>query len=201
MRTQSILGFVAAIALSASVSAGSITVGAPLISGDVSISEDRHNTGHRDLSPDQLNGISRWLDQHKSGWQGMVTPPSSEPVELEVTVKHNDGSATRMSIIARSSGGQVTCASPDQAPWPIGHFSFFSNLGPPFVHCPTRNLGRYAVRLAQTDLTIRRQQPAKSRHRAFHFLRQKPAIRNKIRQVRPALFLSLELSVEREFTI
>lgn len=106
MGTQSILGFVAAIALSASASAGSITVGAPLISGDVSISEDRHNTGHRDLSPDQLNGISRWLDQHKSGWQGMVTPPSSEPVELEVTVKHNDGSATRMSIIARSSGGQ-----------------------------------------------------------------------------------------------
>jgi hypothetical protein len=97
---------VAAIAFSASASAGSITVGAPLISGDVSIYQDRQTTGHRDLSPDQLHGISRWLDQHKSGWQGMVTPASSEPVELEVAVKHNDGSATHMSVIARPGGGQ-----------------------------------------------------------------------------------------------
>ena len=106
MRTLSRLGFVAAIALSASASAGTITVGSPLISGDVSIYEDRHATGHRELSPDQLDGISHWLNHHKSGWQGIVTPPSSEPVELEVTVKHNDGSATHMSIIARSGGGQ-----------------------------------------------------------------------------------------------
>jgi hypothetical protein len=106
VRSLPILGFLAANALSASASAGSITVGAPLIPGDVSIYEGRHTIDHRDLSPDQLNGISRWLDQHESGWQGIVTPASSEPADLEVTVKHNDGSTTRMSIIARSGGGQ-----------------------------------------------------------------------------------------------
>jgi len=106
VRMLPILEFVAAIAFSASASSGSITVGAPLTTGDVSIYEDGHTIGHRDLSPVQLNGISRWLDQHTSGWQGMVTPASPEPVELVVTVKHQDGSATRMSIIARSGGGQ-----------------------------------------------------------------------------------------------
>lgn len=105
MRRPPILGVVAAIALSATAGAGSITVGEALISGDVSIYSDQHTTGHRDLSPDQLQGISRWLDQHQSGWHGMITPPSAEPVELEVTAKHSDGSATHMSIIARSGGG------------------------------------------------------------------------------------------------
>lgn len=93
------------MALSATASAGSITIGTPLILGDVETYENRHVTRHLDLSLDQLQAISHWLDQHQSGWQGMFTPPSTEPIELQVTLKHRDGSATHMSIIARAGGG------------------------------------------------------------------------------------------------
>ena len=105
VRTLSLFGRVAAITLSATATAGSITVGTPLILGDVYTYENRRSTGHLDLSPDQLQTISHWLDQHRSGWQGMITPASTEPVELQVTLKHSDGGTTYMSVIARAGGG------------------------------------------------------------------------------------------------
>ena len=105
MRPLSLLGLVAAIALSAIAGAGSITIGTPLMSGDVYTYENRHATGHRDLSPDQLQAISHWLDQHQSEWQGMITPASTEPVELQVILKHREGGSTSVSIIARAGGG------------------------------------------------------------------------------------------------
>jgi hypothetical protein len=105
VRTPPLLGLAAAIALSATAGAGSITIGTPLILGDVDTYENRHATGDLDLSPDQLQAISRWLDQHQSGWHGMITPVSSEPAELQLTLKHSDGGTTHMSIIARAGGG------------------------------------------------------------------------------------------------
>jgi hypothetical protein len=36
----------------------------------------------RDLSPGQLQTLSHWLEQRRSGWHGMITPVSSEPIAL-----------------------------------------------------------------------------------------------------------------------
>ena len=47
----------------------------------------------------------------------------------------------------------ITCASPALAPWPIARSGAFSSLGPPLDPCPTRNSGRYGVRLAQSMVT------------------------------------------------
>ena len=85
--------------------AGAIDIGTPLISGDVSTFGNRQETGPTDISPDQLQTLARWLEEHRSGWDGMVTPATSEPVELRVNLKHSGGSTTTISVIARASGG------------------------------------------------------------------------------------------------
>jgi hypothetical protein len=107
VKTLPLLGLLmaAAVALSATASAGGINIGTPLVSGDVETFENRHSTGHTDLSPDQLQALSHWLEQHRSGWQGMITPASSEPIRLGVNLNHSDGSTTSMCVIARASGG------------------------------------------------------------------------------------------------
>jgi hypothetical protein len=105
VKTPSLAGLVAAIAFSATASASGIIIGTPLVSSDVDTFENRHNTGYKDLSPDQLQGLSLWLQQHRSGWQGMITPATSEPIQLGVNLKHSDGSTTSMCVIARASGG------------------------------------------------------------------------------------------------
>jgi hypothetical protein len=100
-----LLGLAAAVAMSATAGAGDIGIGTPLVSGSVERFEDPHSTGHTDLSPDQQQALSRWLEQHRSGWQGMVTPATSEPTQLGMNLNHSDGSTTSMSVIARSRGG------------------------------------------------------------------------------------------------
>jgi hypothetical protein len=94
-----------AIVVGATATAGDIDIEKPLMSVDVDKFENRQNTGHTDLSRDQLQALSHWLEQHRSGWQGMITPGSSEPVQLGVNLRHSDGSATSLCVIARAGGG------------------------------------------------------------------------------------------------
>ena len=94
-----------AIVVGATATAGSIDIGTPLISGDVYTFEHRQNTVHTVLSPEQIHALSHWLGQHRSGWQGMITPASAEPVELRVDLKHGDDGTTSMSVVARAGGG------------------------------------------------------------------------------------------------
>jgi len=94
-----------AMALGAEALAGSIDIGLPVMSGDVSTFEHRQRTGPIDLSPKQLQALSQWLEQHRSGWQGMVTPATSEPIQLEVTLKHSDGGTTSICVIDAAGGG------------------------------------------------------------------------------------------------
>lgn len=96
-----LLGFLAVV-FGATAIAGGIDIGAPLISGDVSSPQ---SAGHADLSPEQLQAISRWLELHRSGWQGMITPATSEPIQFQVKLTHSDGHTTTMCVIARASGG------------------------------------------------------------------------------------------------
>jgi hypothetical protein len=105
MKKLPLLRLAVLLALSATARAGSIDAGTPLISGNVETSEGRHSAARTDLSPDQLRALSRWLEQHRSGWQGMVTPAGSEAAQLGVNLNHSDGSCTAMAVIARAGGG------------------------------------------------------------------------------------------------
>jgi hypothetical protein len=98
----------AATAWNGTVMAGSISIGTPLASGEVS--------GHTELSSQQLQVLSQWLEHHRSGWQGMITEaPIGEPVELTVSLTHSDGAVTSIIVIARPSGAHyVRLTGPGQ---------------------------------------------------------------------------------------
>jgi hypothetical protein len=99
---SSFLPALVAIALYATAAAGEIEIGTPLISGDVS----GIARSYTDLSSEQIQALSRWLEQHRSGWRGMLTEASSEPIQLQVNLKHRDGAITSVCVIARAGGGQ-----------------------------------------------------------------------------------------------
>jgi hypothetical protein len=86
-----------------SAMAGSIEIGLPLVSGDISNFENRQRES-LDLSAAQLQAMSHWLEQHKSGWQEIVMPATNEPIQLEVNLKHSDGGITSMCVIAQADG-------------------------------------------------------------------------------------------------
>ena len=90
---------------SAVAMAGGIEIGTPLVAGNVTTYEKRQKTGETDLSLARLQAAFNWLEQHRSGWVGEITPGSSEPVRFEVALKHRDGHITTMSVIAAASGG------------------------------------------------------------------------------------------------
>ena len=104
MRTILLLGLVA-IMLNGTAIAGDISVGAPLISGDVSRPASPRESGHSGLSSEHLRALSQWLEHHRSGWQGEITEAGLEPVQLEINVKHSDGRTTSICIIVEADGG------------------------------------------------------------------------------------------------
>lgn len=105
MRSLLSLGLVA-MSLSATGNAGSISFETPFVSGDVSTFVNRRETSRMDLSSKQLQGLDDWLEGHRSGWDGMVTEATSEPVQLHLNLKQRDGGVTSISIITRANGGR-----------------------------------------------------------------------------------------------
>jgi hypothetical protein len=94
----------AAIALNATAMAGGIYIGTPVISGDLSIFANRQESRHAELSAEQLQALFGWLEHHKLGWRGMITPATSEPIQLQVNLRQSDGAITSICLIARSGG-------------------------------------------------------------------------------------------------
>jgi hypothetical protein len=76
------------------------------VSGEVLSYVDGRELSRRSLSPDQLQQLTQWLDQHRSGWQGMLaeTPPSSTRIELQI--KDQDGGMTSVLAITPPNGGR-----------------------------------------------------------------------------------------------
>jgi hypothetical protein len=91
--------------LNVTANASGINMGTPLVSGDVSRFVSRQETGRTDLSPKQLQGLASWLENHQSGWHGMITEASSEPAQLQLKLKHSDGAVSSISVIAEANGG------------------------------------------------------------------------------------------------
>jgi hypothetical protein len=80
--------------------------GAPLVSGELLTFENRQESGRAALSQEQLQGLSRWLEQHRSGWYGLITPASSEPPQLQLNLTHADGKTTTVKVIVQTNGAR-----------------------------------------------------------------------------------------------
>jgi hypothetical protein len=109
-----ISGLIAIFGLAPAADAGSIYWKTPLTSGEVSRIANHQETGHDVLLPAQLQALAGWVQRHASGWSGMVTPPSNEPVELNLSLKQGDGSQTWLAVVADARGGhhlRLTAAS------------------------------------------------------------------------------------------
>lgn len=104
VKTLLLLGLVTS-ALNGTANAGGISVGTPLTSGDASRSVSRQESGHTGLSSEQLQALSHWLEHHRSGWQGMISEASGEPIQLQVNLKHSDGGITSLCVIVQANGG------------------------------------------------------------------------------------------------
>jgi hypothetical protein len=90
------------VAVSATAAAGSIDVGAPLLAGDVVSYENGREIGHRTLSPEPLEQVNHWLEKHRSGWQGMLTEATTEPISLRVDLNHGDGRVTSLTFVVHN---------------------------------------------------------------------------------------------------
>ncbi len=93
----------ASIVVSCSALAG-ISIGTPLVSGDVATLENRHETSHRELSQAQLRALSQWLRQHKSGWHGMITEATNQPRPVQFSIKDAAGKTGSIAVVARADG-------------------------------------------------------------------------------------------------
>ena len=83
---------------------GIIYLGAPAISGDVCRDVYRLDGDHTALSAGQVQALSRWLDQHKSGWGPVLTPPGGKGIKFQVNLRHSDGAVTSVDFVAKALG-------------------------------------------------------------------------------------------------
>ena len=84
---------------------GRIYIGAPVISGDICRDVYRLDSDHTALSARQLQALSCWLDQHRSGWGAVITPPGGEGIEFQANPRHSGGAVTSLDFIANGHGG------------------------------------------------------------------------------------------------
>jgi len=75
--------------------AGRIDVGAPFVAGDA---------GQAALSADQLQQLSLWLKQHRTGWNGLLTEQSNEPIQLSIHLEGAQDRATGLVVVLRRDG-------------------------------------------------------------------------------------------------
>ncbi len=68
------------------------------MSGEAVAYENHSEVLRVSLSPNQLQALSRWLDQHRQGWSAHITEPSSEPTALSVRVIRADETTNDLAI-------------------------------------------------------------------------------------------------------
>jgi hypothetical protein len=105
------------VAVSATAAAGSIDMGAPLTSGDAVSFENRHESARRTLSPEQLEQMAHWLKTHRSGWSGMLTEATNEPIALSVDLSHSDGRVTSLAFIVHDGVRYLRLTGPGRWAW------------------------------------------------------------------------------------
>jgi hypothetical protein len=66
---------------------------------------NRQENGRAALSSEQLNAPITWLQQHRSGWHGMITESSTESVLRLANLNSSGGAITSIFIVAQADGG------------------------------------------------------------------------------------------------
>ena len=82
------------------VLAGSIILDAPVVSADAITFQDQHEPTHRELSRAQLQAISAWLSWNRQGWFGAKREVPGEPVQIQLNLKHGDGTSSTLSVVS-----------------------------------------------------------------------------------------------------
>jgi hypothetical protein len=82
------------------VLAGSIILEAPVVAADAITFQDQHEPTHRELSRAQLQAISAWLSWNRHGWFGAKGAVSGEPVQIQLNLKHGDGTNSTLSVVS-----------------------------------------------------------------------------------------------------
>ncbi len=82
------------------VLAGSIILEAPVVSADAITFQDQREPTHRELSRTQLQAISAWLSWNREGWFGAKRELSAEPVQIQLNLKHGDGTSSTLSVVS-----------------------------------------------------------------------------------------------------
>jgi len=104
VKTIVAFGLVAIVLCVPAAHAGSVHLRTPLTSGEASRFVNHQEASHNVLPPAQLQALSVWLENHRSGWSGMVTPPSNERIELNLALKQSNGSDAWLVIVAKANG-------------------------------------------------------------------------------------------------
>jgi hypothetical protein len=129
--------------------AGSIILEAPVVSAEATAFQDQHEPTHRELSRAQLQAISAWLSWNREGWFGSKLKEPSDPVQIQLNLKHGDGTSSTLSVV--SDAGRK-------------HHLVFINQGAPaystwfgIVKAPaaTRPLAEYELEALQRILGLR----------------------------------------------
>ncbi len=91
--------------VAATAMAGEIYIGAPLVSGEIVMYREDRGTEHMSLSSEQLQAMTRWLEQSRSEWHGVYIEASpNEVVEQKIELKHADGGITSLSVLTGVRG-------------------------------------------------------------------------------------------------
>jgi len=77
----------------------------PLVSGAATAYENRKAIERVTLKKDQLEALSRWLEQHQRAWGAHITEPSSEPVSIALDLAQVDGKTEQVDVVAAARGG------------------------------------------------------------------------------------------------
>src|SRR5690349_21988939 len=78
--------------------------GKSVTSGEAIAFNNRTEISRQTLSPDQLQSLSRWFGAHRFGWYGLITPASTEPIELRLHLTDAAGRRFVVNVIARADG-------------------------------------------------------------------------------------------------
>ncbi len=93
------------IIVGASVQAGELNFGSPLVFGEVAKFEGGRETSVRKLSRGQLQALTLWLGLHRSAWRGISTPASNAQRLLRLNLKDAGGKSASLDAIVRAEGG------------------------------------------------------------------------------------------------
>jgi hypothetical protein len=87
-------------AVATPVLAGSIILEAPVVSAEAITFQDQRESTHKELSRAQLQAIFAWLSWNRQGWFGAKLKVASEPVQVQLSLKHGDGTSSTLSVVS-----------------------------------------------------------------------------------------------------